>query len=90
MSDYAIKEVLRRAEQINLDSLLEEFLFIYQLEEVRDNLLQAYFIIAEACSNDDYVTNTSVQTVLVLLRRLIEALQNTKKSKHSKFKIIAK
>ena len=90
MSEYTIKEVLRRAEQINFDSLLEEFLLIYQLEEVRDNLLQAYFIIAEACSNDDYVTNTSVQTVLVLLRRLIEALRNTKKSEHSKFKIIAK
>lgn len=90
MSDFIIEEVLRRAEQINLDSLLEEFLCLQQLEDVRDNLLQAYFIIAETCANDDYVTNTSVQTVLISLRGLIESIQKTKKDGHSKFKIIAK
>lgn len=90
MSNYSIKCVLQNSEKVNLDGLLESLLYFDDLETIKQNLLQAYFIVSEWCTEDDCnVTDTS-RNALKSLRNLVEALQDYNKPEQAKIRLIYK
>ena len=87
MSNYSIECVLRNSEKVNLDSLLKSLLYFNDLEAIKQDLLQAYFIVSEWCTEYDCnVTETSRNT-LKSLRNLIETLQDCNKPEQAKIRL---
>lgn len=83
MSNYSIECVLRNSEKVNLDSLLKSLLYFNDLEAIKQDLLQAYFIVSEWCTEDDCnVTETSRNAL-----NLIEALQDCNKPEQAKIRL---
>ncbi len=90
MSDYRIKTVLRKSEKVNFDGLFETLLFLDDLEVVKRDLLQAYFIVSEWCTEDSCNISEISQNALRTLRNILEALQDTDKPEQAKIRLSAR
>lgn len=90
MSDYSIECVLRNSEKVNLDSLLKSLLYFDDLETIKQNFLQAYFIVSEWCTEDDCNATETSRNALKSLRNFIEALQETDKPEQAKIRLVSK
>ena len=87
MSNYSIKCVLRNSEKVNLDSLLKSLLYFDDLEAIKQDLLQAYFIVSEWCTEDDCNVTETSRNALKSLRNLIKALQDCNKPEQAKIRL---
>lgn len=90
MSNYSIECVLRNAEKVNLDGLLNLLLYLDDLDNLKQDLLQAYFIVAEWCTEDSCNVSETSQNVLISLRHIIEAFQDINKPEQAKIRLVAK
>lgn len=91
MDDFEFNCVLRNSEKVNLDGLFRMLLYLdNDLKEIKANLLQAYFIIAEWVADDSDNACEEVKYALLTLRDLIESLEDVNKPEQAKIKLIAK
>ncbi len=90
MSNYSIECVLRNSEKVNLDGLLKSLLYFDDLDAIKQDLLQAYFIVAEWCTEDSCNVNETSQNALKSLRNIIEAFQDANKPEQAKIRLVAR
>ena len=90
MNQKVIESVLRNSEKVNLDGLLESFLYCTDLKELERNLLRAYFIVSEWVVEDECHVCEDAQNALFTLRDLIESLQDADKPEQAKIRLVAK
>lgn len=90
MSDYSIKCVLQNSEKVNLDELLKLLLCFDDLETIKQDLLKAYFIVSDWCTEDDCNVTETSRNALKSLRNFIEALQDVNKPEQAKIRLVIK